>query len=296
MILKQLGRAIVKATEHTVVTHDGIEHAGYLSFLGLLSFFPFLVFLVALAGFVGEGELGRQFIGFVRDALPEDAAAALLPRIDEIISGPSPGLLTVSMLAALWTASSAVEGYRTVLNRAYHVGTPPAYVWRRLLSIVQLLLFSILVLVGMLVLVLAPVVLEWLAGNLIHRTIDLSWLYWDQWARALSAAIIFTVIFLMYYVIPNAKQDLFSVLPGTLFTLAFWLLSMVGFRYYLSSFDQVNLIYGSLGGVIAALLFFYILNVIFIFGAELNYQLMRAFGERVEEKERTSEGVEKDER
>ncbi len=288
IILSKLWQAITNATYHTVITHDGIEHAGYLSFLGLLSGFPFMVFLVALAGFIGEGELGRHFIALMRDNMPAEVVEALMPRINEIISGPSPGLLTVSMLAALWTASSAVEGYRTVLNRAYHVGTPPAYIWRRLLSIAQLLLFSFLVLMGMLLLVVTPILLDFVTELLADLELDVHILHWEERVRSLSIMVIFVVIVMMYYILPNIKQNLKAVLPGALVTLAFWLLAVEGLRFYLISFDQVNLIYGSLGGVIAALLFFYIINIIFIFGAEFNYQLLRCFGSNIEEKQETS--------
>jgi len=53
----------------------------------------------------------------------------------------------------------------------------------------------------------------------------------------------------------------------------------------LSQFNQVNLLYGSLGSVIATLLFFYVINLIFIYGAELNYLLKLALGERIEPKQ-----------
>lgn len=286
--LKRIPKAVTKALEHTIITHDGIEHAGYLSFMGLLSLFPFLVFIVALAGFLGEGELGREFIVMMRDTLPTDAVSALLPRIDEIVEGPPRGLLTVSMLAALWTASSAVEGYRTVLNRAYRVGTPPAYIWRRLWSIGQLLIFTALIILGMGAMFLAPSVIGWaeeltgvgITGNLTKNL------------QFYSGIMMLFLVMLSYYSLPNIKQNLAAVLPGALLTVLLWTLSVKGLRTYLSSFDQVTLIYGSLGGVIAALLFFYIINVIFIFGAEFNYQLIRASGTKVEEKEETPEGVE----
>lgn len=287
-MLTHIPNALLRATEDTVITHDGIEHAGYLSFMGLLSLFPFMVFLVALAGFIGEGELGREFILLLRDTLPEDAVAVLLPRIDEIVQGPPRGLLTISMLAAIWTASSAVEGYRTILNRAYHVGTPPAYIWRRLWSIAELLIFTALIIFGMSAFFIVP--------NLIGNFED--WAGIEELKKLgenvqfYSGLLLFGIVSLAYYSLPNIKQSLRAVIPGAALTVLLWILAVKGLRLYLSSFDQVTLIYGSLGGVIAALLFFYIINVIFIFGAEFNYQLLRAAGSRVEEKEETSEGVE----
>lgn len=284
---KSLWQIISNATEDTIVTHDGVEHAGYLSFLGLLSLFPFLVFMVSLTGFIGEGELGRQFITFMRDNLPERIMNSLMPRVDEILSGPSPALLTLSMVAALWTASSAVEGYRTVLNRAYRVGTPPAYIWRRLLSIAQLLIFSFLILIGMLLLVVTPIALEGLEHALHMPNHLTDWIQWEDSLRPLLIGVIFVMVAAMYYILPNIKQSLRAVLPGAALTVGLWVLSVNIFRIYLTSFDQVNIIYGSLGGIIATLLFFYILNLIFIFGAELNYQLLHSRGEQVKEKEQT---------
>lgn len=290
-MLSNIPKSIIKATEHTVITHDGVEHAGYLSFMGLLSLFPFMVFLVSLAGFIGEGSLGRDFISLIRDTLPEDAVTILLPRIDEIIQGPPRGLLTISMLAALWTASSVVEGYRTILNRAYHVGTPPAYIWRRLWSIGQLLIFTVLIIIGMSALLLAPTVISWvetMTGFALHQNLISN-------VQIYSGILLFCIVALAYYSIPNIKQSLRAVVPGATVTILLWILAIKGLLFYLSGFKQVTLIYGSLASVIAVLLFFYIINLIFIFGAEFNYQLMQSSGSRVEEREKTEEGVELEE-
>lgn len=275
-MLRIFGKAILKAIEDTIVTHDGIEHAGYLSFMGLLALFPFLVFIIALAGFLGEGELGKEFILLMRGVLPDDAMAALLPRIDEITQGPPRGLLTISTFAAIWTASSAVEGYRTILNRAFNVATPPAYIWRRLLSVFQLVVFAILIVLGMATLILAPDMLsrlDWLSGETLHQ-----WGIAETLSRLqiISGTILFMLVALAYYALPNVKQQWRSVLPGAFVTIMLWAMAVEGLQLYLSSFEQVNLIYGSLAGVIAALLFFYVINLIFIFGAELNHQLRNA--------------------
>jgi len=267
------------------INHDGIEHAGYLAFLLLLALFPFLVLLVALAGFFGEGHAGSQFISLVFDAMPGHMVEALRPRIKEIIDGPPTGLLSVAILGAIWTASSAVEGYRTVLNRAYHVGTPPAYIWRRLLSILQLLLFTFVVLLAMLAIVFTPIVLDRFGIGTANS------INWSQWIFYISIGVLLLMISNMYYALPNIKQSAASVLPGACITLILWYAAAWLLTTYLSEFRQVNLIYGSLGSFIAALLFFYVINVIFIYGAEFNYLLLKALGERIVQKEKTENPV-----
>jgi membrane protein len=281
-ILSSFYRAGVNTVEH-----DGIEHAGYLAFLGLLGLFPFLVFVVALAGFIAERQAGDQFIRMLLAQLPPEMVKALAPRVTEIISGPPQGLLTVSILGAIWTSSSAVEGYRTVLNRAYRVATPPAYIWRRLLSIAQTLLLSFVVVISMMVLVILPIVWGKLDGAFGKSGIALT----KNQIVCVSLVVIFVVVSVAYYFLPNLKQNLHSVVPGAALVTFLWIESAHLLSLYLSRFGQITRIYGSLGSVIAALFFFYVSNVIFIYGAELNYLLKIALGEKIEQKQAVGEAA-----
>lgn len=264
------------------VNHDGIEHAGYMAFLSMLSLFPFLVLMVAIAGgLIGNPAIGEEFVALVFSHLPENAIQAITPRIEEIVSGPPQGLLTISILGAIWTASSSVEGLRTILNRAYRVSTPPAYPLRRLLSIVQMLVATLIIIALMLGLIFIPIlyhaIMQW-----VPLPIDLSL---TTVSIFLAGFALWMVVAFIYYILPNIKQSFVRALPGALITVLLWMQAASIFSYYLSQVDQVNLIYGSLGGVIAALLFFYIFSVIIIYGAELNYLLEKAAGHTIEEKE-----------
>jgi len=270
---------------HSTVYHDGIEHAGYLAFLGLLALFPFLVFVVAVAGVMGQGQAGAEFITAALNAMPVHLVAALQPRVVEIVSGPPQGLLTVAILGTIWTASSAVEGIRTVLNRAYHVTTPPAYLWRRTLSILQLLAFTFILIAGMVLVVFTPLIFhsfeELFSANL---TADYE-SHWQSLVFLTTHCVLFFTIAGIYYILPNIKQNMLAVIPGAVVVMMAWVGAAHLLTLYLLNFNQVNLVYGSLGGIIAALVFFYICNIIFIFGAELNYQILIAAGHRVHEKE-----------
>lgn len=284
-LLKKTWNCFASAAYSTVMKHDGVEHAGYLAFLGLLALFPFLVFLVSVIGFLGQGASGAAFIKTLLQNLPPDLIAAIEPRILEIISGPPQGLLTVSILGAVWTASSAVEGVRTVLNRAYHVKTPPSYPLRRLLSIAQLMIFTSIMILGMLLVVTMPLMLKNLEKFVGFRFISMVDNGFSNSLFYIIIFMLFVAISYIYYLLPNIKQRLISVVPGAGLVVILWIGAAYLFTLYLSNFNQVNLIYGSLGGVIAALVFFYICNIIFIFGAELNYQIVELLGLRVVERE-----------
>lgn len=282
---RSVGGLLYRAGYNCIIKHDGIEHAGYLAFLALLALFPFLVLIVSLAGFFGQGELGTRFVELMFTNLPAEAVEALRPRIAEIVGGPPQGFLTVAILGAMWTSSSMVEGMRTVLNRAYHVHTPPAYWLRRLLSIVQLLVIIALILVVMTVFVFTPFLIAKLQTIFALKLPDEHGMGWERFIFFISAGTLFLMVSYLYFVLPNIKQSILSVVPGAAVTVLLWLEAASLLTGYLENFDQVNLIYGSLGSFIATLLFFYIMNIIFIFGAELNYELKVALGEKIEERE-----------
>ncbi|NDF11783.1 MAG: YihY/virulence factor BrkB family protein [Proteobacteria bacterium] len=272
----------------SMMRHDGVEHAGYLAFLGLLSFFPFLIFFVSITGLLGQSKMGDQLVILLTEHLPHDFVAALLPRIEEIVSGPPQGIFTFAILATIWTASSAVEGTRTILNRAYHVSTPPAYVMRRLLSIVQFIGLTLGIFIAMAVLIFAPVVVHGVSKFLHIEAIITP--IWNTIRVGFSGLLLAFMVSLSYYWLPNINQTWKRVLPGTFMVLVGWMLMAVGFSIYLKNFAQVNVVYGSLQGIIIAILFFYLVAVIYIYGAEFNYQVEHMRGHRIEEKEEDPQG------
>lgn len=281
--IKRLIYCLYRAGFDTVL-HDGIEHAGYLAFLGLLALFPYLVFITGIAGLFGEDFAKSELTNYLLTVLPSHVTDALRPRMLEIISGPSPSLLTMAIVGAIWTASSGVEGARTILNRVYRVHTPPSYLFRRLMSVLQLAFLSMAVIVGMALLVIMPVIwrylYSWVPFDFILMSNNLSTL-----GVIIGTILLFFVVSSLYYILPNVRQRWLSVFPGAAVTVIGWLAAAKLLAFYLAHFQQVNFIYGSLGGIIATLLFFYILGIIFIYGAEFSYLLKREAGEIIEEKE-----------
>jgi membrane protein len=270
-----------------VMKHDAVELAGYLAYLNMLSLFPFLVLLIFGLGQLGELQIGANFIQLLLENLPPHATVAIKPRIEEILKGPPEGFVTISIFASIWTASSTVEGLRTVLNRAYRVYTPPAYIFRRILSMVQLLVLMLIIIIGLTLMVLMPLLREWLQQWLGATPSEQGGFAYAIFLMSIFA--LFLVVCTIYYILPNIKQRFINVAPGAVLTVLLWLWAISFYSYYLSKFNQVSIIYGSLGGVIASLLFFFLINFCLIMGAEVNYQLSQVFGFELKERERTVE-------
>ncbi|MCC8399623.1 MAG: YihY/virulence factor BrkB family protein [Rickettsia endosymbiont of Culicoides impunctatus] len=267
-IIKCLYQAILKTIEH-----DGVEHSGYMSFMILMAFFPFLVFLLALTSFIGASELGQNFITIFLESMPELATDSIKTRINELSKTPPQSLMTVAIVGSIWTASSFVECLRTILNRVYEIKSPPPYIRRRLLSIVQFLVISIFVTFAMFILIIVPIILTKLP--MILQIMEEHMLA----LTILRYVIIFCSLFItsssLYYIVPNITLNFTEVVPGALLTVILWVISGYLLSTWIRSYNQLSIIYGSLGGIIGTLIFFYIINMIFIYGAEFNYLLKK---------------------
>jgi len=266
---------ILKISIIDTINQDGVEHAGYLAFLSILAVFPFLIFLISIIGFFSSSDSGIMIIKDILHSLPQEIVRALLPRINEIILGPPQQFLTIAIIGVIWTASSSVEGCRTILNRAYRVSSPPPYIFRRLISIVEFFIITFLMIVGIFTFVIIPRTLKNFTDKFeIISQINFDFLY----LRHIAISILLVVATsLLYYALPNVKQKFTRTIPGAVLAVISWVFLEKLFIIYLKTFHQMNFVYGSLAGVIIALLFFYLVSLIFIIGAEFNYNLHRTF-------------------
>lgn len=292
--IKKIAQCIIASVKDTI-RHNGVEHAGYLAFLTLLSFFPFLVFFFSVAGYFGQSELGIKFTNIIldNDIVPENILPGLKPRIEEIMTGPPQSLLTISIIGSIWTASSMVDGLKKILNTAYRVSTPPSYIFRRLTSIFEFLVMTSFISFATFILIILPNLWQYISNiEYLHQYIDFqeiksvflkpSFLF--NFRYFVTISIILFLVCMIYKTLPNTKQKFSSLLPGAVLVVFLWFATGYCFSVYISKFDQVSVIYGSLAGIITILLFFYITSTIFIFGAEFNYHIARAKGDIIEEK------------
>ena len=85
-----------------------------------------------------------------------------------------------------------------------------------------------------------------------------------------TSAIIFSVVFLFYFRIPNVKHKAAQFIPGTLFASAAWVLVSGIFSFYMNNFSNYSVIYGSIGAFIMLLLWIYMSCLILLIGACIN--------------------------
>lgn len=270
LIMKKITSCLYNAAVKTI-EHDGVEYAGYMSFMVLLSVFPFLIFFLALTSFLGASELGQNFIALILENMPEHSIDLIKNRLQELGRSPPQSLMTLAIVGSIWTASSFVECLRTILNRVYEIKSPPTYIRRRLLSIIQFLIISMLITLAMFCLIIIPIGLAKIPS--IIKVIDGYEIILNFARYFLILGALFIGSSSLYYIIPNTSLRFIEVIPGALLAVFFWIISGYLLSKYIMYYNQLSIVYGSLGSIIVTLIFFYIINMIFIYGAEFNYLL-----------------------
>jgi membrane protein len=258
-----LWRAIVH-----FIDDGGATQAGSIAFTALFALFPFLIFLTTLAGQFGQEEAARRFVDLSLEGLPAEVVSAIRPAIDQVVNVRRTGLMTVSILVAVWTASSGIEALRTALNYAYGIEDSRSWWWLRLQSIVFTVVMSIAILVLMVVVVAGPFIWHFVE-ELFKVPASWGWLYTGV-RYLLAVLLLYAVVALLYQWLPNRRLRGYEILPGAAVTVVTWLITASLFSLYLQNLGRFSVTYGSLGGIVVTLTFFYLSAAIFIFGAEVN--------------------------
>jgi membrane protein len=254
---------------------DALGLAAQLAFYLILALFPFLLVLVSLMGTFSSPALAEQVLGYFREVTPEQVYGIIESYLSDIIAGnrPAPGLFSVGLVIALWSASGAFAALINALNKAYDVEETRPFWKVRGIALLMTLGLSVMVMIGVLLLVAGPPIGRGIAD--LFGLGEVFTLVWNvvQWPVALSL-MVFTVA-LLYYFAPDAEQPFRWITPGGLIGVLLWVLASVIFRFYVSNFGSYDATYGSIGAVIVLLLYLYISSLTILFGAELNATLVR---------------------
>lgn len=247
----------------------GLIAAG-VAFFSMLSLFPALAALIALLSLVADPAVVVVQLEELRELMPADVYDILNAQIVGLVSASSDALGWagfVSVLAALWSARAGVGALIHGLNVVYD--TEGRATWRHYVR--ALLLTVALVAVGVIALltvVIAPVALSFLPlGSGTVVIIDLL-----RWVTAI--AVIFVGIGLLYRYGPNRRPETTRMLTaGSVFAAVSWAVLSIGFSYYVGYFGNYNEIYGSIGAVIAMLVWLWISSFLVLFGAAWNAEI-----------------------
>ncbi len=234
--------------------------AAALSYYFLLCLFPLLLMLIALASpFFEREQLLREVARFASNYLPT-LAPEVRRILGEVVSARGPVTL-IAALGLLWSASGVFDLLQIGMGRAWRVPAPRPLWRQRLISIGAVLIIGALFGLSFAASALSTSGIEFRA-ILGRRTVEVLGL-------ALSIVLNFVLFAVIFKFMPNARIAWAQVTGAALFASIVWELGKLVFVWYLRNFAGLNLVYGSVGAVIAVMLWSYITANIMLFGAEL---------------------------
>jgi len=253
---------------------DGVvDLAAQLSYYFFLALFPAIIFLIALASFFPLTNITDDVSRSLGPFVSSQVLDLIQEQMRRLANNQNGGLLTLGVLGALWSSSAAIVSICSALNRAYDITEGRPWWKVRLVAIGLTFGAALLVIIAMLLIFLGPTLAEKVGRMTNLGTLKWAWLIL-QWP--LIFLFITTAIGLLYYFGPDAEQDWAWITPGAVTATILWLLISLAFKLYISNFTDYEGSYGTVGGVIVVLLWFYVSSIAILIGAELNSEIEHA--------------------
>jgi membrane protein len=272
----RLLRRIWSVTRQVVVGYwddDGFILSGHMAYLALLALFPFFLLLASLAAQLGRTSSGLEAIAGFLAALPPNVAAVLKQPMEQVLAQNPGGLVTLSILVAVWTAGSFIEAIRIVIHKAYN-HTPGRAFWQyRLQSFTMVIGSCIILMAAMSAQFALGAALKVIGDHLPLATEAQDLVGWGR--NALTPLLLFISLYSLYFALTPRWRKGLLFWPGALLSVLIWLLAAALLPRAIGSLGTYDLTYGSLAGVMITLLFFYLVGSGFVLGAQLNAALVR---------------------
>jgi len=290
-------REVLFRTWKEINDHEIMTRAAAISFYAMLALVPFLALILTVTvqllptltdlsgketgiGNMTAGELDTT----LRETFPKEAYEVIHDQIRRLQSPsrPNPLLLVVGLGVTIWLASSLFVAVIDAMNRITGVNETRSFLKIRVVAIVMTCLQAAILVSSLLAIVLWPQILGWLGLSAAAAALATA----VQWL--VVSLVVLASFTLTFYVAPDADQRWEWITPGSLLGTAVFLLASYGFRVYVQSFADYNKTYGSLGGVMVLLFWFWISSMVVLTAAQINKIIEdaspvgKSFGQRVD--------------
>lgn len=259
---------------YRVLAHDTLSYGGSLTYFLILSIFPFLISLINAINF--SGILDPAYIYRLLDVLPSEIQEIIRNFLKELHTSSSGSFFTISFVAGLFTASTAVFKLMKIINQSYGFVESRGFLAQRLIA----LFFTLALILMIFLLVLTQIFGQIIYVNIMSH-LGIENIYFDKlWSIAkngIPLAYMLITFILLYKFSPSRSREnmvtIKNVLPGSIFATLGLIIASLGFNFYVSNFGKYSITYGSLGGIIVFLIWLYLLSTITLIGAEVNSTL-----------------------
>jgi membrane protein len=248
--------------------------AAALAFYCMLSLVPLILIFSVILTYLASPHLFQQVLRLTASMVPSEEVAI----VEKMVAGAFTsqhrgGALWLGLLGYLWSASGGFSAAIEALDIAYDVEKSRSW-WRdRVRAVVLLVTTGSLSLVSFSALIAGPRL-----GRYLGELLPVSNSFSSVWPAArliLTFATFALAVEILYYLGPNRKQRFVTTFPGALIALTGWAVGSVVLNFYIAHFANYNGTYGPLGTVVILMLWFYIVSLAILIGAESNAELAK---------------------
>ena len=276
---------LFKQTFNEAVADDILNLAAQQAYYFFFALFPALLAVISIASFFPVQNLIDEITAMLGRVAPDDVLKIVSEQITKIADGNAGGILTIAFLFTLWSSSSAVVSMCSTLNAAYDITETRAWWKVRLIALALTVGLALFILVSMTLVMFGPTLAEKIGAAVsLGPAFEWTWKI-VQWPVVF--VLVATAVAMVYYFAPDAEQDWIWITPGSVLATGLWIVASLVFKFYIANFAQYNETYGTIGGVMVLLLWFYVSGIALLIGAELNAEIEHAspygkdVGERV---------------
>lgn len=274
---------VMKRTYNAFMEDNLLSRAAELGYYFLFALFPTLISASAIFGIVARSTtLYVRLLDYLALVIPPSAMGLVMDTFNQTTKASSGGKITFGLAAALWSASVGFAAIQDTLNIVYKVKETRPYWKVKGAAILVTVLLSIVVMLTLTALLGGDIVGTYLSTHIPqHATAVMAGICVRVVGWLVAVALLILLFSIIYYYAPDVQKKVWHWLtPGAALAILSWLVASIALRLYLHYFNSFSVTYGSLGGVIILLTWFYVTGLMLLLGAELNSEIAAAVHER----------------
>lgn len=250
-----------------------VTRANGVAFNFTLAIFPAIIFVFTLIPYIQISnlpELDQQIMKFLEGWMPAAMYEVASTTIEDIISNRRGGLLSFGFLFSLFLATNGMISLMKAFNKCYRTVENRGFIQSRFIATLLTFMLAVVLFFAMMLLVIGQQAINFLQSA--------PWIDIEGYVFFLVLSLRFIVLFLIflvaissiYYLAPAVHDRWQFFSPGSLTAAFLSLIVTFGFTFYLNNFATYNKFYGSIGVLIALMIWLSLLSVIMLVGFEIN--------------------------